>query len=219
MRTVVLASNRSSFGDHGHELHDEDVGDVVLLVGLEHVVLEVGQERADAGVHDLVLDVGVHGEQLDDLVDELALAGGRRRRLFWNSRKRPRISWWSCLSWTMASWDICASLGVAGSVRQSAARRTRVSEPGCVTTGVCLCVSRACWSYVERRLAESAVRQHPFGHQAELDVLVLRESAGEGEGPASSSAQRSMAMPTACPMTCRGSLCRASWSLGDLQRA
>ena len=60
-------------GLHRGELDDEHVGDVVLLVGLQHVVLEVGKQLAHARVHHLVLDVGVHGQQLDDLVDELAL--------------------------------------------------------------------------------------------------------------------------------------------------
>ena len=64
-------------GLHRGELDDQHVGDVVLLVGLQDVVLEVRQQLADARVHHLVLDVGVHGEQLDDLVDELALGGVR----------------------------------------------------------------------------------------------------------------------------------------------
>ena len=77
-------------GLHAGQLDDQEVGDVVLLVGLQDVLLEVGQQLADAGVHHLVLDVGVHREQLDDLVDELALA--RRGR----SRRRSRSPGRSC---------------------------------------------------------------------------------------------------------------------------
>ena len=58
---------------HPDQLHHQDVGDVVLLVGLQDVVLELGQERADAWVHDLVLEVGVDCQLLDDPVDEPAL--------------------------------------------------------------------------------------------------------------------------------------------------
>ena len=67
-------------GLHRRELDDEDVGDVVLLVGLEHVVLDLGQQLAHARVHHLVLEVGVHGQQLDDPVDQPALGDGRVRR-------------------------------------------------------------------------------------------------------------------------------------------
>ena len=49
MSTVVLAVKRSSSGFIGHELHDEYVGDVVLLVRLEDVVLEVGRSSRTWG--------------------------------------------------------------------------------------------------------------------------------------------------------------------------
>jgi hypothetical protein len=69
---MVLASKRSSLGY-------KEVSNVMLLVGLEHVVLQVRQQLAHPRVHDLVLDVGVHGQQLDDLVDQVRLAGGVAR--------------------------------------------------------------------------------------------------------------------------------------------
>jgi hypothetical protein len=43
----------------------------MFFVGLQYVVLEVGEQRADLGIHHLVLDVGVHGEQFDDLPGDL----------------------------------------------------------------------------------------------------------------------------------------------------
>jgi hypothetical protein len=45
----------------------------MLLVRLEDVVLKIGEQGTDLGVHHLVLDVGVHGQQLDDLPDNLGL--------------------------------------------------------------------------------------------------------------------------------------------------
>ena len=62
---------------HPDQFHDQDVGDVVLLIGLEHVVLELREELAHAGVHDLVLDVGVRGQELDHLLDEPTLLSVR----------------------------------------------------------------------------------------------------------------------------------------------
>jgi hypothetical protein len=53
--------------------HAQHVGDVVVLVGLEDVVLDLGQPLADLGVHALVLQVRVHGERLHDALDEPAL--------------------------------------------------------------------------------------------------------------------------------------------------
>src|SRR3954447_26917921 len=61
---------------HREQLHTQHVRHVMLLVGLEDVVLDVRQQRADLRVHDLVLDVGVNRQQLDDLRDELTLAFG-----------------------------------------------------------------------------------------------------------------------------------------------
>jgi hypothetical protein len=58
---------------HPSEFGDQHVGDVVLLTGLQRVVRQLRQEGADLRVHHLVLDVGVHREQLDDLLDDLAL--------------------------------------------------------------------------------------------------------------------------------------------------
>jgi hypothetical protein len=52
---------------------------VVLLVGLQHVVLEVREQLSHARVHAFVLDVGVDRQQLEHLVDELAAAGVRLR--------------------------------------------------------------------------------------------------------------------------------------------
>jgi hypothetical protein len=42
----------------------------MFFVGLQHVVLEVGEQRADLGIHHLVLDIGVYREQRDDLPDD-----------------------------------------------------------------------------------------------------------------------------------------------------
>ena len=109
-------------GLHRGQLHDQDVRDVVLLVGLQDVVLEVGEELAHPRVHDLVLDVGVHGEQLDDRVDELALADHAFSPACWKSRKTLRICWWSSLSRTMASLDMGASWACRRRLRP---RRTR----------------------------------------------------------------------------------------------
>ena len=83
---------------------------MVLLVGLEDVVLQVGQQLADPRVHHLVLDVGVHGQQLDHPIDELALArvgvlAGRSKSL-----NTLRICLWSSLSMTMASLDMLVRL-------------------------------------------------------------------------------------------------------------
>ena len=39
----------------------------MFFVGLQHVVLEVGQQRADLGIHHLILDIGVYREKFDDL--------------------------------------------------------------------------------------------------------------------------------------------------------
>src|SRR6266498_2205405 len=57
----------------GREFGTQHVGDVVLLVGLQHVLAQVGQQCADLRVHALVLDVGVHRQRLDDLVDDAGL--------------------------------------------------------------------------------------------------------------------------------------------------
>ena len=34
-------------GRHGGQFHAQDVGDVMLFIGLEHVLLEIGQQRPD----------------------------------------------------------------------------------------------------------------------------------------------------------------------------
>ena len=50
----------------------------MFFVGLQHVVLEVGEQRADLGIHDLILDIGVYREQLDDLPGDPFLRLDRR---------------------------------------------------------------------------------------------------------------------------------------------
>ena len=87
---------------------------MVLLVGLEHVVLDVGQEFAHPRVHDLVLDVGVHGQQLDDPLDRSApLRRSRGPRPSRSLGRLLRISLCSSLSRTMASVDM-GLLGFGG---------------------------------------------------------------------------------------------------------
>jgi hypothetical protein len=56
-------------GAHSYagELHAQDVGHVMFFIGLQYVVLEIGEQRADLRIHHLVLDVGVHRERLDYL--------------------------------------------------------------------------------------------------------------------------------------------------------
>src|SRR6185312_743987 len=61
------------FRTHCAELHAQQVGDMVLLVGLEDIVLEVRQQPAHLRIHDLVLDIGMHGQQLDHLRDQMTL--------------------------------------------------------------------------------------------------------------------------------------------------
>jgi hypothetical protein len=43
----------------------------MFFVGLQRVVLEVGEQRADFGIHHFVLDAGTHGEQFDNLSGSL----------------------------------------------------------------------------------------------------------------------------------------------------
>ena len=43
---------------------------MMFFVGLQHVFLEVGEQRADLGIHHLILDIGVYREQRDDLPDD-----------------------------------------------------------------------------------------------------------------------------------------------------
>ena len=42
----------------------------MFFVGLKHVFLEVGEQRADLGIHHLILDIGMYREQRDDLPDD-----------------------------------------------------------------------------------------------------------------------------------------------------
>src|SRR6266550_2164061 len=70
VETVVVRAQCCEFGA-------QHVGYVVLLVGLQHVLAQVGQQCADLRIHALVLDVGVHRQRLDDLVDD---AGSALRR-------------------------------------------------------------------------------------------------------------------------------------------
>ena len=74
MRTVVLASKCSLAASSSSELEAEHVHDVVLLVGLEDVVLEVGEGAAYLWVHDLVLEERVRRQLFDDLPHDGLLA-------------------------------------------------------------------------------------------------------------------------------------------------
>ena len=49
-----------SVGPRGEEVHDHDVGHVVLLVRLQDIALELGQERAYPRVHELILQERMH---------------------------------------------------------------------------------------------------------------------------------------------------------------
>ena len=42
----------------------------MFFVRLQHVFLQVGEQRADLGIHHLIFDIGVYREQHDDLPDD-----------------------------------------------------------------------------------------------------------------------------------------------------